>query len=85
MIFATMLYLKAGTLPIAGLSIRNGDRTDYTKMLGQGISGRRMLEDYTPGEFECFTVPVENATAQNGTTAQDLIKACIDKEMFATG
>jgi len=44
-----------------------------------------MLEEYTPGDFECFNVPVDNATVQNGTTAQDLIKACIDKEMFSTG
>jgi len=44
-----------------------------------------MLEEYTPGDFECFNVPVDNATVQNRTTAQDLIKACIDKEMFSTG
>jgi len=50
MIFATMLYLKAGTLPVKGLAIRNGDRTDYTKIYGAD-SRRRMLETYTPGEF----------------------------------
>lgn len=70
MIFATMLYLKAGTLPIKGLAIRNGDRTDFTKLYGSSPSARRrMLEAYTPGEFECFNIPVDNSTVQNGTTA----------------
>jgi len=60
MIFATMLYLKAGTLPAKGLAIRNGDRTDFTKIYGRSPSARRrLLEDYTPGEFECFNLPVD--------------------------
>lgn len=84
MIFATMLYLKAGTLPLKGLAIRNGDRTDFTKLYG--TSGRRrMLEAYTPGDFECFSIPADSSTVQNGTTAVDLIKACIDKELFVSG
>jgi len=86
MIFATMIYLRSGTLPVAGLAIRNGDRTDFTKIYGNAPAARRrLLEDYVPGEFECFTIPVDNSTVQNGTTAQDLIKACIDKEMFVSG